>query len=364
MSKKKLILFTLPNLNGGGAERVIVNILNSLDEKKFDRHLFLAQNTGIYFKTLSSSVTLHVNNFRKTLLSFFSLRKSIVKTKPKIIFSTTHRMNLLVILVTLILREKYITVLRLPNSPKLEIENKQLSFLEILLYRYAYNKATYIVAQTPEMLEEIKIFFHVKEEKIKLFLNPIDKKLIDKSTQNIKNPFDKDFINVVAAGRLTHQKGFDTLIQSFKYVVEQNPNFRLYIIGKETNKEYVRKLKNLIISFQLKSSIFLLGFQENPYRYFYYCDLYVLSSRWEGLPNTVLENLYLKKTIVATKCIPFMETLIEDKKTGLLVDVEQPKALANAILNYKCIKAEKSLINDNVDVFFETILKEHLYEKK
>jgi hypothetical protein len=59
-----------------------------------------------------------------------------------------------------------------------------------------------------------------------------------------------------------------------------------------------------------------------------------------------------------------METLIEDKKTGLLVDIEQPKALANAILDYKCIKAEKSVINDNVDIFFETILKESSYETR
>jgi len=358
------ILFTLPNLNGGGAERVIVNILNSLDEKKFEKHLFLAQNSGIYFKTLSSSVKLHVHDFKRTLLSFFALRKSIKEIEPKIIFSTTHRMNLLVVLATLTLRKKYITLLRLPNSPKLEIENKQLSSLEIFLYKYTYNKATYVVAQTPEMAEEITTYFHVKKESIKLFLNPIDKKLIDKSIQNIENPFNKNFINIVAAGRITHQKGFDILIKSLHYIVEKNPNFRLYIIGKESTHEYMSKLNQLIKSLNLKNHIFFLGFQENPYRYFFYSDLYVLSSRWEGLPNTVLENLYLKKPIISTRCIPFMETLIEDKKTGLLVDIEQPKALANAILDYKCIKAEKSIINDNVDVFFETILQESSYETK
>jgi len=85
-----------------------------------------------------------------------------------------------------------------------------------------------------------------------------------------------------------------------------------------------------------------------------YPDLFVLSSLWEGLPNAVLENIYLKKPIVATKCIPYMNKLIQNGENGFLVDLNSYKQFAEAILNYKklSMKFQKSeTLNDLNKIF-------------
>ncbi|MDD2950013.1 MAG: glycosyltransferase, partial [Sulfuricurvum sp.] len=72
--------------------------------------------------------------------------------------------------------------------------------------------------------------------------------------------------------------------------------------------------------------------------YFKFADVYVLSSRWEGLPNTVLESLYLNTPVISTKCIPFLSKLIHDGDNGYLVEVEDIHGLSNVILKTKEIK--------------------------
>ncbi len=357
---KTKIMFVLPTLNGGGAERVAVNILRQLDLKKFKVTLVLVEKTGILLELIPSNIEIIDLGAKKTMFSILKLRKIISRVKPDIIFSTLIRTHIAVELALTGIKKRPKIIYRSPNSPKLLLENNQLSVLMRKLLERAYRNADLILAQTPEMKDEIEKFHGIEANKITVFLNPIDSKLIDEKIQNIQNPFDRNYINVVAAGRLIHQKGFDILIQSFQKVIERNNKFRLYIIGEDVVGEK-KKLISLAKSIGLEKYIIFLGFQTNPYKYFYYSDLYVLSSRWEGLPNTVLENLYLKKPIVATKCISFMDTLIADGQNGILVDVGDQEALAQAILNYEKIDTEYKSINfdtSNIeDIFKKTIEK-------
>lgn len=332
MNKIK-VMFFLPNLYGGGAERVSINILRQLDLKQFQVTLVLVDKKGQLLELVPDGIDVVDLESKKTLYSIFKVRKVISELNPSIIYSTLFRTHIALYLALIGIRNKPKIFYRSPNSPKLLVENNEWNFIMKYLLDKAYQNADVIIAQTPEMKNEIEKYHHINSNKIIVFLNPIDCKLIDNSIVDIKNPFDKDCINVVAAGRLTKQKGFDILIKSFKHVVEKNNAFRLYIIGENILNEKTN-LENLAKKEGLENYISFLGFQKNPYRFFYYSNLYVLSSRWEGLPNTVLENLYLKKPVVATKCIPFMNTLIKHNKNGLLVDVGDDESLSKAILSY------------------------------
>ena len=341
---KTKLLFFLPNLNGGGAEKVAVNMLRQLNTGQYEFHLVLTEKKGQYLDLIPSNVIIHDLKIKKTILAIFKLRKIILEIKPDIVFSTLFRTHIAMDLALIGLKNKPKVIYRSPNSPKLLLENNQLSIVMKYFLERAYSNANTIIAQTPEMKNEITKFHSIDSNKIRVFLNPIDKDLINKSIKNIDNPFDSNFINVVAAGRLLEQKGFDFLIQSFKLVISENSKFRLYIIGEDIVNEKIN-LEKLIKSLELEDYVSFLGFQNNPYKYFYYSDLYVLSSRWEGLPNTVLENLYLKKPVIATKCIVFMDTLIKNGENGLLVDVEDEISLGKAILKYKIIDTEYQTIN-------------------
>jgi len=343
---KTKVLFFLPGLHGGGAEKVAVNILRLLDKEKYDLHLVLAEKKGKYLELVPLYVTIYDLKVKKTMFSILKLRNKIKEINPDIVFSTLFRTHIAIDLALMRIRNKPKIIYRSPNSPKLLLENKQLSFLMTKLLERAYRNADTIIAQTPEMKEEIIKYHSIDPEKIQVFLNPVDTALIDEKIKNITNPFDEEHINILATGRLIEQKGFDVLIQSFKSVIDKNGSFRLYIIGEDVIGEK-QNLLNLVKDLKLEKYIHFLGFQTNPYKYYYFSDLYVLSSRWEGLPNTVLENLYLKKPIVSTRCIPFMDTLINNGKNGFLVAIEDSDALAKAILNYKSIDTTYKTIDFN-----------------
>lgn len=345
------VMFFLPSLHGGGAERVAVNLIRKLDKQQYDIHLVLVDKVGTYLDLIPDYVNIHNLNSKKTILSTLKLRKKIILLQPDIIFSTLIRAHIALDLALTGITSKPKLIYRSPNSPKLLLENHELNILTRYFLNRAYNNANKIIAQTPEMKDEIAKYHGVLRDKIIVITNPIDSKLIDAKIQNISSPFSSGYINIVAAGRLTKQKGFDILIKSFKDVVHRNNAFRLYIIGEDSGEK--SRLLEIIGELNLKDNVQLVGFTRNPYRYFYYSDMYVLSSRWEGLPNTVLENLYLEKPVIATRCIPSMETLIKDKKNGLLVDVEDIAGLSNAILSYqeidtsyKTIDFHDSIIDD------------------
>lgn len=334
---KKKIIFYLPTLNVGGAERVTINILRYLDASKYEIHLVLVSKMGNFLDLVPSYVSIHDLGAGKTINSIFKLRQIIQKLKPDIVYSTLLRTHISLYFSTLMMKKKLKTIMRMPSSPKMMIKNKKFG----LLFRYFLEKslknASLVIAQTPNMKDEIIEYHKVVEENIVVVINLLDTDLIEKSIINIENPFDPNYINVIASGSIRPVKGFDVLIRAFLKVYTRNKRFRLFILGNDNNntlKEYKKIRKEL----GLDEVISFLGYQKNPYKYYYYSDLFVLSSRYEGLPNVVLENLYLEKPVVATRCMPFMNIIIEDKKNGLLVEVEDEEALSEAILNYQKIE--------------------------
>jgi glycosyltransferase involved in cell wall biosynthesis len=329
---KKKITFVLSTLTGGGAERVTLNIISLLDKDKFDINLIVLQEYGEYLAQIPKDITLHILHVKRTLFSVFALRKKIQHIKPDIVYATLFHTNIALYASIMGLREKPKIVLRNPTSPKRIIEAGEISFFYRKALQKVYNNVNMVIAQTPEMKNEIAHYFNVNKDKIEVFINPLDTDKINRLTHNIKNPFDKKHINIVAAGRLSYEKGFDVLIQSFSEIVKTDQRFFLHIIGKDEG-EY-ENLFSQIKTLSLDKYVKLWGFQQNPYKFFKYCDLYVLSSRIEGLPNTVLESLYLGKPVVATRCIPFMDTLVSEGNNGYIVDIENVEALKNAILKY------------------------------
>ena len=342
----KTIVFFLPLLTSGGAERVTINILNQLDIDKYTIHLILGTLEGTGRHLLPSHIKVHNLNSPRTLFSVVKLRKKISQINPDIIFSSLNRAHIALNLSLFAKRNRPKVIMRIPSSPKLIAKYNEMGKGFKFLLNQALANADKIIVQTPEMLEEVNIYHKINKDKIKIFLNPIDTKDIDKKSQEPCTLLDKQKINVIASGRLQQEKGYDILIEAFKEVYTQNKRFRLFIIGEDVLGEQ-KKYEAQINELKLDGVVSFLGFQTNPYKFYQQSDLFVLSSRREGLPNTVLENLYLQKPIVATTCIPFMHTLIENGKNGLLVPVEDSQALANALLNFKTLDSKYQTITFN-----------------
>ncbi len=109
----------------------------------------------------------------------------------------------------------------------------------------------------------------------------------------------------------------------------------LYIVGSYSGRwqPFYDEVMQLARELKIEDAIHCVGFRDNPYVYLKYADCFVLSSRWEGLPNVLVESLFLKTPVAAFKCIPIIERMVRDGVDGYLAEKENPNSLANAIIN-------------------------------
>ena len=351
----------MSNLWAGGAERVTVNILRQINKDKYDIVLLMVKKEGVFLDDIPSYVRIENMNSSKTIFTLLKVRKFIKLYQPDILYSTMLMTSIISAFSIKNLKKKPYLIMRHPTSPKVLIEEKSLSWYRRVLLEYIYRHcANEIISQTPEMKNELIKYHLIHKKKITVFLNPLDTELIDKKIKDIKNPFEEDKINIVSAGRITYAKAFDTLLYAFEKVILKNKNYRLHILGQDDGES--QKIFELLEKLNLKKYVKFYGFQSNPYSFFYFSDLYVLSSRREGLPNAVLENLYLKKPIVATNCISFMNELIDENINGYIVDVDNVDMLSEAILNFRLLpnNKETTRTNESVTSLFDSYKKKSL----
>ena len=91
---------------------------------------------------------------------------------------------------------------------------------------------------------------------------------------------------------------------------------------------------------KVSNKVHFHGYIKNPYPYYKFADLFVLSSKWEGLPNVVLESLFLKTPVVVTNCIPYLGKIIKSGKNGYIVEYGDYQSMANAILGYQELRVD------------------------
>ena len=157
--------------------------------------------------------------------------------------------------------------------------------------------------------------------------------------------------------RFSHEKGHDLLIKALHLVRKKNSNAHLYLVGKfDQAGAFFQELTRLIDSLDLKDYVHLVGFDSNPYRWVKNGDVYVMPSRLEGLPNSLIDAMYLGKPVVATCCIPVIDRIVEDGYNGYVVPSEDVEAMAEAMLKAPGLKGFKMTYkpaskDDVVDLF-------------
>lgn len=340
MSSRKKILFTIPTLTGGGAERVFTTYIRSLDTSLWDISLLLVKKEGVFLEQIPENVDIYSLNKRRTRFGFFAFIRAINSINPELIVATSNYLNILLLMISFFLKKKPIICLYEQSMPSAQFSYRYFPIYYKWLMQLFYRKADYIIAQTKEMKEEIKEYYSTPKNEIIVSINPIDVENILKQSITINNPYNSHDINIIISGRIREEKGQDFLINAFKRVVDNNPRFKLHILGSIDDKYFYNELLALIDKLNMGGNINFLGFMNNPYPYYKYADLLVLSSRWEGLPNVVLESLFLRTPVVVTNCIPYFSRLIGNKKIGKIVEFGDEIGMSKAILRYGSYSVE------------------------
>lgn len=360
---RKKVIFLAQNFAGGGAERVLLNILNNLDYNKFEIELLLLENTGIYLEKIKNNKNLKIINFKNKfnsryinfIFNFFRALNYLRKKEGNIVFSQMNTGKLLGFFKFLLRNKKVIYRETLVPKGTLNELPILVSSMHRLFYKFFIQNQDIIIAQSEDMKNKLIEINRKLKEKIVVINNPVDIELIEKeSNERIEDIQFEKIINLISVGRLSRQKGYDLLIETLSKI--KNKNVKLYLlgIGEEENN-----LKNLVKKYKLEQQILFLGFKTNPYKYIKNSDFFISSSRVEGFPNAVLEACACGVPVIANNYLGGINEIIIPELNGEIIDITDEIAFENA-LNKKYISSKiKKLMKERYDK--EIIIKR--YEK-
>jgi glycosyltransferase involved in cell wall biosynthesis len=186
------------------------------------------------------------------------------------------------------------------------------------------------------MKKDLINFFSLLPQKAIVIPNPVDTGRIDQILLNIHNPYKPGRFHLVSVGRLNYQKGFDLLFRALKKSLGMVSGLHLTIVGEGPEKN---SLKRLAEGLGIMDSVSFAGHQDNPFPFMAHADLFISSSRWEGLPNAVLESLACGTPVLAFDCPGGTGEIIIEGENGWLVPAGDFKAMSRKIV--KILESEK-----------------------
>lgn len=327
-NRKKKIAFFIPSLNGGGAERMMVNKANYLSQQGYLVDLILIRKEGPYLPLVDPQVNIIDLKSSRAATSIFKLISYFKKDTPDVILSALTHINILTVIAKVFSRKNIKVVVSQRNmySPKLGrgVLNKLMHALAICCYK----KADAVIAISDGVKESLVNSLNMKPDSINTIYNPAY------SLESVELSYEKPSHYwfslgtpvILSVARLEEVKDFSTLIKAFA-LLRKEINAKLIILGEGSERG---KLESLINKMELQNDVDLVGFVDNPHAYMRAADLFVLSSKREGFGNVIVEAMACGTPVVSTNCSGPKEVL-EDGKWGRLVPVSDISALADAM---------------------------------
>ena len=324
-----MILFILPLFSGGGAERVILNLLAELHCHNYHVGIIVFNRNGRLSSLVPDGVPIYNLNTNTLRRSIVPLVRTIYKLRPKVIFSTFGYINVALLSIRWFLPQRTKIWIREANLPSIGIPNNPYSKIMNILYWVLYRKADKLVCTSARMKSEFTLDFSVPESIVEILPNPVDVDTIRELSMP-KERFDRGGVCYIAAGRLTFQKGFDRLLCWFSKL--ENKKSTLAILGDGVLKdELIRETE----SFNIQNRVKFIGFCDNPWQWYAGADVFLLSSRWEGMPNSVLESLTCGTPVIATEESGGIKEITEQKINNSVVIVSGEQQFVKAMNSVK-----------------------------
>jgi len=323
----KKVAFLINSMAGGGAERVVSVLLKNLSREGRQFYLILLQDK-IYYDIPEDIEIIKLNS---KFFGWLKLGKIIKENNIDKVISFLGRSNYTNIFAKKTGHKVCISE-RINPSP---MHTFSVTGINGLINRYLvkklYKKVDSIFTNSLGTMNSLNQDFGIDRNKIKVVYNPLDLGKIKNSCQDdLELEYKEIFKNpvIINVGRLTKQKGQDDLIRSFKIIKKEIPESKLVILGEG---ELKRKLKRLVKKLGLEENVFFLGWQKNPFKFISQSKVFVLSSLWEGLPNTLMEAMACGTPVVSTDCPSGPDEIIDNNENGILVPLNDQKALMSAI---------------------------------
>ena len=331
---RKIALF-MPMMSDGGGERVMLNLANGIAARDgYEVDLVLAKpSSSPRMAEVSSDVNVCVLDARHLSSSLPVVVRYLRKNRPDVLISALVSANIVAAWAKRLTRTKTRVIVSehnvLSEQVRMKRDHNWKARVAPFFVSTAYGAADGIVAVSDGVADDLATYAGISRDDIEVLPNPvITPDLLRRAEEPVDHPWfgDPAVPVVVGVGRLTAQKDFPTLLRALALCNASGTCASSSSARAVTGP----RSRNWYASWAYRTSSIFPGFVGNPYAYMARASLFVLSSRWEGMPTVLIEALCLGTRVVATDCPSGPSDIVE---VASLVPMEDPEALAAAICN-------------------------------
>lgn len=324
------VALVLPTLEGGGAERVFKDLANSFVANGLKVDLVLAWARGPFLKQLDPRIRVIDLGCKGHLSVIPNLVQYFRRHRPRAILSGLEVMNISVIVAQMLSGIQVQIVISvhvvLSNSIRRSLRD---SIVLVPMVRLLYPRAAGVVAVSQGVKDDLERWARLPDDRVRVVHNPVDLSAIDRAAlEALPGGCTLGPKSVISVGRLSREKDHATLIRAFARVAAADPEVRLVILGDGPMRY---ELEALVTELGLEERISLPGFMDNPFAWMSRARLFVLSSRFEGFGNVIIEALAAGCPVVSTDCPGGPRMILDGGRFGRLTPVGEVEALAEAI---------------------------------
>jgi len=337
------VLFAIGSLDGGGTERQIINILRHLDRSQFEPHLYLVRRAGEFLNEVPDDVSItafdDVSNpsgmylpgrIRRAQIAHFA--SALADLQIDVVYDRTPHMTL--IAGPACQQSGVPNLATVVSDPAHDLRDNigRFRWLKYRVLKRAYRNAHRVIANSEPLAKACRKFYVLNQEQVAVLSNGFDfDQLNELASQKVEvQSHTKGTFHVVAAGRLEACKGFDVLFDALNELVNDRDHLNIVvsIAGRGVQEE---QLKHLAAQHCLEQVVRFEGFLENPYPLIRSADLFCLTSRYEGMPNVLVEAMSLGVPVLSTDCPEGPRDILLDGALGTLVPHLDTQAIADGI---------------------------------
>lgn len=322
----------LPSLVGGGAERITINLIRELSGRGLDIDLVVGQANGPFLDDVPEAVRLIDLNGSRLVTSLPALVRYLRRERPTTMLTAMSHTNVIGLWARALARVPTRVIVAEHDTLSVvtkETVRRRARLMPRLIAR-TYPRADAIIAVSTGVADDLAAATGLDRSKIAVVYNPvITPEVVAASRAEVHHAWfgPGEPPVVLGIGRLAPKKDFPLLVRAFAQVRETS-NARLVILGEGPERA---EIEELVRSLGLEADVDLPGFVDNPYAHLAKASVFVLSSRWEGLPTVLIEAMFCGTPVVATDCPSGPREILDGGRHGSLVPSGDVDALADAI---------------------------------
>jgi glycosyltransferase involved in cell wall biosynthesis len=328
MIQRTKLFLIIPHLGGGGAERVTEQLARHLDPEQFETHLCLITRESYSTQPIPRWIQVHRLQRSRVRHAWFQIVRLIRSEQPDVILSGMAHLNFLILLLKPLMHSRVRILVRQNTTASAAAQDR----LTRLLYRFLYPWAHGIICQSPAMAADLAANFGIARSKLTVLANPVPIAAIRAAARTAHNAPESDppsWPRLIAVGRLSKEKGMDLLLSALPKVREHYPRLHLKIFGSGPEEAALREQA---VQLDIASAVTFAGYSNRLFAAYPEATLFVLPSRYEGVPNALLEAAAADLPLVTTPCSTGVTDLLENAPGAWLASAVSSEALAETLL--------------------------------